>query len=295
MGHQNFVSRKSFVTVTLVPLLMLLLCDWGYSQVHSEIYLSKIDIGENNLKINAPFNISQNLGYDNQPSFDPNTGVLYYASNRNEQTDIAWYDPESGHSGWFVNTPGRSEYSPLRIPGSADFSAVGLDTAGLQRLYRYNEDISEVLIPNLKVGYQLWIDSDLLACTVLVANQMDLVLIKFEMEQRIIEKHVGRSLHKIPGTHAISFTKPTETGIDVYRLDLDTGKTTRLTTLPKGVQDMCWTPDGSILCGGNNVLHQFNPGKDPNWQIAHRFNSNFGKISRLTLNHSGNLLALVVE
>ena len=295
MGHQNFAIGKSFITVILALLFSVCQCNWSYGQVDSEIYLAKIDIRENGLHINTPNNISQNPGYDNQPSFDPNTGVLFYARSRNEQTDIAWFDPESRHSGWFSNTPGRSEYSPMRIPGSTAYSAIGLDTTGLQRLYRYVGDVSEVLIPNLEVGYQLWIAADLLACTVLVADQMDLVLVKLGLEPRIIEKRVGRSLHKIPGTEAISYTKPGDTGTEVYQLDLDIGKSTKLTTLPDGVQDMCWLADGAILCGGNNVLQQIKPGKDGNWKIVHQFGSNFGKISRLTTNPSGTLLVLVVE
>lgn len=265
------------------------------AQGDTEIYLLKLQDSSEAFSVVHTANISQNPGYDNQPSFDTNTGVLYYARSRNEQTDIAWFDPESGHSGWISNTPGRSEYSPMRIPGSTAYSAIGLDTTGLQRLYRYDEAISEVILPNLKVGYPLWIDADLLVCTVLVEDQMDLVLVKFEVEQRIVEKRVGRSLHKIPGTRTISYTKPDETGMDVYQLDLDTGKSKKLTTLPDGVQDMCWLPDGSILCGGSNILQQYNPNKDANWQIIHAFSSNFGKISRLTLNPSGTLLALVVE
>lgn len=295
MGPQNLANGTSFFKVTLTVIFILSLWDWGYGQIDSEIYLAKIDISGNGLIISTPNNISQNPGYDNQPSFDSDTGVLYYARSRNKQTDIAWFDPESGQSGWYSNTPGRSEYSPIRIPSSTVFSAIGLDTTGLQRLYSYNEESSEILVPNLKVGYQLWIDTDLLACTVLIADQMDLVLVKFEVEQRIIEKQVGRSLHKIPGTHTISYTKPGDTGIDVYQLDLDTGKSTKLTRLPDGVQDMCWLADGAILCGGDNVLQKFKPGQDGNWQVVHRFSSNFGKISRLTTNPAGTMLAMVVE
>jgi hypothetical protein len=293
MGLQNITNRKAFYTATLV--VFFVFAQVGYGQTDSEVYLAYMTFRGDTLKVTSSYNLSQNPGYDNQPTFDSETGVLYYARSRNAQTDIAWFDPESGNTSWYSDTPGRSEYSPMRIPGSGYISAIGLDTTGLQRLYRYSEEGSQLIIPNLKVGYQLWINPDLLVCTVLVEDHMDLVLVKFDKEQQIIDKRVGRSLHKISGTKTISYTKPGDTGIEVYQLDPYTGKTQKITTLPAGVQDMCWLSDGSLLCGGEGVLLRYHPNQDESWKVVHQFKSDFGKISRLAINPSGTQLALVVE
>lgn len=269
---------------------------WGaQAQADTEVYLSMLTILEDGLILGNPENISENPGYDNQPAFDPVTGILYYARSRDGQTDIAWMDLESGHSGWYSDTPGRSEYSPLRVPGTESISAIGLDTTGVQLLYSYSGNHSEILIPDLKVGYHLWVDADVLVCTVLIEDRMDLVMIQPEGVQIRLENNVGRSLHKIPGRNQVSYTKPVDSGFKIYLLDLETLKSSELTSLPEGVQDVCWLPDGSLLCGGNGVLQRYFLNTDKNWQVAYRFKSDFGTISRLALNQSGTLLALVVE
>ena len=81
--------------------------------------------------------LSQNLGYDNQPSFWSEDALLY-AATQNGQTDIVFHQLATGEKNGRSATGQGSEYSPLRIPSTDEFSAIRLDTTGLQRLYRYN-------------------------------------------------------------------------------------------------------------------------------------------------------------
>jgi len=150
------------------------------AQPNTEVYLAEIISVDGKTTLKNPINISNNEGYDNQPSFYDDNTVLF-SSTRNGQTDIAKYDISSGKISWLTDTPGGSEYSPLRIPGSNDISAIRLDTTGLQRLYRYdsNDGSSEKIRKDAKVGYHVWHSKDILVNTVLVENGMDLIVSNF--------------------------------------------------------------------------------------------------------------------
>lgn len=265
------------------------------AQADTEIYLLPLQWEGSSVRFGMPENLTRNPGYDNQPAFTEE-GALLYASTRNGQTDIARLDLASRTLTWLSDTPGGGEYSPLPMPGGDAVSAIRLDTTGLQRLYEYRDGESRVLFPDLKVGYQVWTGPDLLVCTVLVEEGMDLVVARPESGTvYTYQKGVGRSLQRIPKTGRISYASVAEDGLILKSLDPVSGASEALLTLPEGVQDICWLPDGSLLCGGDGVLRRWVPGPGADWQVVHTFGPGFGNISRLAVNESGTLLALVAE
>ena len=89
--------------------------------------------GDSIIVLDNPVNISDNKGYDNQPSFlNDGSGVLY-SSTRNEQTDIALYDIENNVNVWLTETD-ASEYSPIQTPDKKYFTAIRLEKDGSQLL-----------------------------------------------------------------------------------------------------------------------------------------------------------------
>lgn len=267
------------------------------AQGDTEIYLLPLNQEGNSLHFGTPENVSQNPGYDNQPSFIPGKDILLYARTRNGQTDIATYDPATDHTGWVTDTPGGSEYSPQWIPGTETISAIRLDTTGLQRLYAYTlTGEARLIFDDLKIGYTAWAGPEVVICTVLREEGMDLVNAKPTSQKfRIMDEGVGRSLHRIPASRLISYTASGEKGMRVVTIDPYSPSLVEVSTLPEGVQDLCWLPDGSLLCGGDGVLRRQMPGSGAEWEIVHHFEPGFGKVSRLAVNEAGTLLALVVE
>lgn len=264
------------------------------AQGDTEIYLVTLAREGDSYRFGLPENATRNPGYDNQPSFTADSALLY-ASTRNGQTDIASLDLASRSATWLSDTPGGGEYSPLPIPGNGGISAIRLDTTGLQRLYEYRDGESRLLFEDLKVGYQVWAGPDLLVCTVLVEEGMDLVAARpGSGTVATYQQGVGRSLQRIPGTRLISYTSAAQEGWVLNSIDPVSGATESLTPLPAGVQDVCWLPDGSVLCGGDGVLRRLRPGKGAAWQVVHDFGPGLGTISRLAANEAGTLLALVV-
>lgn len=281
-------------------LLLGFLVFWGIAgsgQGPTEVYLSRLQLANGSLKITALKNISENPGYDNQPSFIDDVLVLY-ARTREGQTDIARFSTEDESTTWLTQTTVGSEYSPLKIPGRDAFSAIRLDTTGLQRLYAYpmKGGTPKILLPGAKVGYHLWYDEEILVCTLLSGSGMDLVVANLKDETRYtFQKGVGRSLLRIPDSDRFSYVSVEVKAPVVKAMDPRSGANEVIAPLPEGVQDLCWFPDGTLVCGQGGKLLGYRPGRDTEWRILHDFGSEVSNITRLAINPSGTWLALVAE
>lgn len=257
------------------------------AQGETEVYL--LDLTKD---LDSPINISQNPGYDNQPSFWDNDHLLY-TRTRTGQTDIVRYNLNSKKTEWLCDTPQGSEYSPLRIPDSEAFSAIRLDTTGFQRLYRYTEDgKSELLFSPLKIGYHHWVSDNTLLCTVLVEDYMNLMLVQPNSSAKLITEKVGRSLHRIPKSSQLSFIQQKEGRSILSSIDLTTQNIQTLLPLPEGVQDVAWLASGTLIFAQGNTLFQWDPNTSSGIQVWKKL-SRINNISRLALSPNGKLLALV--
>ena len=267
-----------------------------HGQPNTEVFLVDITTVDGKTSLTNLRNISNNEGYDNQPSFYDD-GTILFSSTRNGQTDIAKYDIASGVISWISDTPGGGEYSPLRIPNSTDISAVRLDTTGLQRLYRYDASSgkSEAIRKDAKVGYHVWYSEDILVNTILVENRMDLVVSHFKDEiNNTVQKNVGRSLHKIPGSNLVSYVGIEGDGSILKSLNPITGKTKAINSVTRGITDHCWLPDGSVLVSKGNSIFRFVPDSEKTPDIINLSNhKEIGSISRIAVSPDGKHLTLV--
>ena len=271
------------------PFLLCFVFSGLWAQGETDVYL--IDLTRDH---STPINISRNPGYDNQPSFWDNDYLLY-TRTRAGQTDIVRYHLNSKKTEWLSDTPQGSEYSPLRIPESDAFSAIRLDTTGLQRLYRYdNKGLSSLIHPNLKIGYHRWISATSLLCTVLVEDHMNLMLVLPDKSSTLIAEKVGRSLHRIPNTKQFSFIQQKEGKSVLSSFDPTTQLIQNLLTLPEGVQDVAWLASGTLIFGKGNTLFQWDPTTTAEVGIWKKLEG-INNISRLALSPNGKLLALVGE
>lgn len=268
---------------------------------NTEIFVFDLQADTQAVKIRNGKNISQNMGYDNQPSFYSDT-LLIYARNRNGQTDIGGYNLMKAEEFWVNHTEGGGEYSPKRIPGTKDVAAVRLDTTGLQRLYKYDWKTGESreLIPNSKVGYFAFYSEEKLLTAVLNDTAMDLLSHDLQNNNSMtITSMAGRSLHKVPGTASMSYTVLNEDqDMDLYLLDLDAPEPSSyfLCTLPKDVRDYAWLDRNRILLGKGDQILMFDMLGDSKWKpIAELSQYKLNNITRLTVNAKGDKLALAAD
>lgn len=268
----------------------------GLSQISTDVFLFNLDSTNDSIRLYNQINISDNEGYDNQPSFYDDTTLLF-SSTRNDQTDISSYKINDKRSQWISNTSRGSEYSPLKIPGEAAVSAIRLDTNGLQRLYRYDlkSGESKELLKDLKVGYHVWYSADIIVSTVLVDDRMDLVVSNLkDHTSRTIQKNVGRSLHKIPNTDFISYISKEGSKNVVKSLNPFSEAITPLISLPETSQDVSWLHGGRLVTASDNVLLIHDPLEDQDWKLGLSFaDTPIYGISRIAVSPNGKYLALV--
>ena len=280
----------------LLFLGLLLSATTTFSQPNTEVYLLDLKEVEGKIEFSNLRNISNNEGYDNQPSFYDNHNILF-ASTRNGQTDIAGYNIASGESSWLTDTPAGSEYSPLRIPKSDQISAIRLADTGYQRLYRYDTSngTSNEILKDLKVGYHSWHTDAILVTTILVKDRMDLVISHLkDGTNYTTQKNVGRALQKIPNTELISYVSKEDETWYIKSLHPSTGATTSITPLPPNTEDFCWLPDGSLLIPVGKAIYSLNPEKDERPEVLHHFNKKeVNEISRMAVSSDGKHLAIV--
>ena len=278
--------------------LFFLTSFYSYGQSDTEVYVFDLELDQDSYQLTNQRNVSNNPGYDNQPSFF-NDNQLLFASTRNGQTDIASYNLRDAQTNWISDTPNGSEYSPTKIPAAMAVSAIRLDSDGLQRLYRYDfkTGTSTLLLKDLVVGYHLWFNDHIILSAVLADGGLDLVRSDLTDGSHVtLQKKIGRSLHKIPNTNLISYvSKETDTW-QIKSLDPISGATDVITTISKDSEDYCWLLNGTIVMGYRNALLQFNPKKDSSWSAFKTFNDGvIWNISRVATNSINTQFALVSE
>lgn len=270
----------------------------SFAQPNTDVFLFDLITEKDGFKLSNFQNISNNEGYDNQPSFMDNETILY-AGTRNAQTDIVKYDLKYGSKTWICFTEG-GEYSPLKIPNQNAVSAIRLDPDGKQRLYRYDlkNSTNTVLLDTLVVGYHLWFDKNTIISSVLESGFLSLYSSDLETGQnKRITTHVGRSLHHIPNSDLISFiSKNTDGTSEIKSLNPKTGVIKYIAPTLSGVEDMCWLADGSVIMAKGDVLFKLNPNNKLGWiEIVSLKSYGINNLSRLTVSPNGNKLAIVGE
>ena len=267
----------------------------SFSQSNTEIFLFDLENNTSNIQLKNGKNISNNTGYDNQPSFI-NVDRILFASTRNGQTDIAQYY-SNYNSKLFINATEGGEYTPLKIPNKNAVSAVRLDKDGKQRLYNYNLSNGESteLIKDLVVAYYTWYNENIIVSAVIEGDDLNLYVTNLkENWNRKYATKVGRSFHKIPNTNLVSFiSKENKNQWQIKSLNPLTGNTKAIANTMQGVEDICWL-NNTILSGKNNMLYKLTLKKDNNWkQIADLKPNGISKITRLATNNSNTKLLVV--
>jgi Tol biopolymer transport system component len=285
--------KRAFVS------FLLLIPSYLFAQTNTEVLLCEIKSESDGLTVFNFQNISQNDGYDSQPSFVGNEEIAF-AANKEGQTDIAIYSISEKTKTWFnTPTPG-GEYSPQSFPNTSSIAAVRLDTTGLQRLYRYDKDSSSTteLIEGVQVAYYSFYDEHAIVASVLSEDNLDLVIYK-EKKKRTdtILTNVGRSIHKIPGSETMSYTSVNEEkNQDLYLLSMESRESFFVCQLPIGIQDYTWLNNSQILLGSGSKLYLYDTFLNSKWVGVADFSEHKIKnISRLAVSPDGSKLALVAE
>lgn len=280
-------------------LTALLLTGVLRSQENTEVFVFDIAPSYTGIELLNVRNVSNNEGYDNQPSFISNE-ALVFAGNNNGQIDISEYDFNTKLKRWVNAQTEGGEYSPQKFPSSTDVAAVRLDKDGKQRLYRYSAKTGEssVILEDLQVAYFAFYNDQKILATVLNNEKLDLVMIDLQLKSvDTLFSDAGRSIQKVPKSKSISYTLINESKkLDLYVLDINSGESYFICELPTGVQDYVWLNDTQVLVGMNSTLYLYDTLGEAEWnKVASVSEFGIKNISRMAISPNGKKLALVGE
>lgn len=284
----------------LVSLFSFLFAMVLAAQPNTDIFVLDLTKTDATYAISNFKNVSNNDGYNNQPSFLDNNRLVY-AGSEDGQTEIQVYSI-SERTKHRLNAPtAGGEYSPQLMPDGKYVAAVRLDTTGLQRLYKYDitqpkNGTSEVLLSELEIAYYAFYDENWIIASILSGNQLDLVIANIKKDEAgLYAENVGRSIHKVPNTTTVSYTVVNEEkNHDIFIVDVKKAEDTFFVCqLPVGIQDHTWIDATTLLLGSGSKLYMydlFGPGE---WkEVADLSEKNIENITRITVSPDGKRVAL---
>lgn len=284
--------------LTFIIFILCLTASPLQAQNNTEVYLFDLNKDGETYRLSNPVNISNNEGYDNQPSFLPDGSGILFSSTRNGQTDVIHYNISDGSNMWLTDSKG-SEYSPTVMPDGKHFSTIILEEDGTQKFWKYplTGGKNELLIGDIVIGYHAWYNQNTLYSFVLGEPP---TLQKTNIKtgnNSVITEYPGRSLHKIPGSGHISFVdKGDSTQWIIKSINPNEGTITSISNTLIGSEDMAWSPSGNIFMGKGSILYTKNPDENTKWvESADLSAYDLSGITRLAISPAGNKIAVVVQ
>lgn len=246
-------------------------------------------------------NITNRIGYDNQPSWDGN-GRILYTSQSGGQSDIYLIDFQTSLIERITDTP-ESEYSAALTPDGKAIAVVRVERDSTQRLWRIPRDGSDpsIILPDIKpVGYFAWLDMTTLALFVLGSPNTLQIADTRTGVGRIVTTNIGRSLQRVPGGRRASYVHRVgnrwvlETVDPVPRsngsFDIDT-----IAALPDSADYVVWKSANELFtAAGSRILRMRLPNKT--WTLVEDLSAKgIRRISRMALSPDGSKMALVAD
>ena len=251
--------------------------------------------------IGNPTNLTQRVGYDNQPYFVPDGSGFWYTTidEHDGQADIWRYDFEPEMVTRVTATNPESEYSATPLPDGSGISVVRVEADSTQRLWRFDADGSNgsvILEDVAPVGYHAWADDRTVVMFVLGDPA---TLQRANTESGAVEaiaEDIGRSIQRIPESNDVSFVQRRGDGMaTIMRLRPGSFEPEPIVAAVEGGDFHAWAPDGTLLMAHVSVIYAWTPGSDAGWQPIADFSRFRITITRLAVSPDGSQIAIVGE
>lgn len=271
------------------------------AQPGTDVYLLDLSVSAGKMRLSNPKNISDKIGYDNQPFFHPTKSILYYVSAMpDKQTDVWSYNLKTRTRTQITQTP-DSEYSPTVIPGARYLSCIVQRASnGDQDLVKYElkkPTNASIMLESQKVGkvgYQAWISNNELVTFILGEPQTLHFMNLAQRKDTILAPNIGRSLHRIPKQKTFSFVQAIDGKAMIRSYDPARNTLADIAEGQAGSEHYnAWTPNGILLESKGNEIWSFNP-ISKQWQpVQLPDDLPKKKISRMAV--QGNKIAIVLD
>ncbi len=264
------------------------------AQGGSDLYVAAFHEVGTHVTIGRPVNVTNRIGYDNQPAFTVDGRALLFTSIREDAQADIWRVTLTTDGAQRITQTVESEYSATLTPDRLAITVIRVERDSTQRLWRFPLDGSAptVVLPSLKpVGYHVWVNEANLGAFILGAPNA-LVLADPRTERvDTLARDIGRALVRVPGRDAFTFVQLARDTSWINEVDVRTRTMRRVAPLPPGSEYHLWTPSGQlIVTAGSRLLIR---GRD-RWDVLADFTaSGIRGLSRITLSPTGDRVAFV--
>lgn len=271
----------------------------------TEVWLGRLRMGDV-LEISDLRNVSNDVGYDNQPAFFPDNATMVYTS---EITGLA--DTGLGLHAFLVDLrtgnrtplPGARGFSPT--PAADGRNLMMLREGGVW-LHTLDGTVVRALTDTKEAGYYARFDDRTYA---LFMNDKDRRIVIYDAKTKALDtRAVGANTapYRIPRQNAVSFVAeepfPRPEGMAegdrkllLRRLDMKSRQVTTLAAIPfpTGGQHV-WTGRGTILIASGATIYEWSPAKPDEWKPVYRAeHPDLQGLSRIAISPNGEWIALV--
>ena len=276
----------------------------AFSQLpDTDIWLLDMKKKDTTYTISDPVNITNRVGYDNQPCFHPNGTYLLYTSVREDgQADIYKFDIKMKTTTAFCKTP-ESEYSPTFTPERKFVSCVRVEKDSAQRLWKFPIEGGDpvLLTKNIdSIGYHCWLNPDSLVFFILT-QPFTLQLASLSSQKTtVISDSIGKSLARFRYMRSSGalFIRSVRGKNIVCLSTLQLAKKNKyyveeIMPLPEGCEYFCFY-NNTLFCAKGGKVFKYEMMKDTLWvQVADLENKGITNITRLAVGPDGQHLAVV--
>lgn len=267
----------------------------------TDLFLAPLTRVRDSIVVGPARNITNRAGYDNQPSFTPDSrAILYTAVGADAQSDIWRYEIAARRTSQLTHTP-ESEYSATVMPGGRRMSVIRVERDSTQRLWSFSLDGTDpqILLTALKpVGYHAWLSPSKLATFVLGTPATLHVIDSDGGGDTVRARDIGRALQKIPGKEAFSYTHRDGTKALWIMTQPVIGESEQVVVkAPSDNEYHAWMPDGVLLTATQGKLVRWNRRIDSTtaWLPVADISAGVKNISRLAVSPDGKWLVFAAE
>jgi ketosteroid isomerase-like protein len=275
-----------------------------YAQINdSEVWVGSLDISGGRFAVSNLVNISNHLGYDNQPAFFPD-GKLVFASQ------IAVLD-ETGHAVQAV-IHDFAQGTSTPVPGALGFSPTPAADGSLMLLRDGHVVLHEPsgketqLTETKDAGYFTRVDDQ---TWVLYMNDKQRRIVMYDAKTKALDTMTLGAItapFRVPGKRAVTFVAmepfPIPEGdtaaprkLFLRQLTLaDRHVTTLASIMFPTSGSHVWTSRGTLLIASGHTIFEWNPAKPDDWHTAATFDDpELQGLTRIAISPRGDRIALV--
>lgn len=261
----------------------------------SDLFLFELDAKKNGV-IKSSKNITNRVGYDNQPSFSLNQKLIYYTViKEDKQADVYSYKIGSSKIKQLTKTA-ESEYSPMEMEFQKMMGTVSVLKDSSQIIRFYDLKTFSVVPTQLdkidSVGYYTFLNSD----TVIYYKLTESHSLRFHSlsteEDKFLANNPSRTFKPISRSQIIYGIKDsTITNYFVY--DFILRKASLYASINAVCEDIIWHPSKGLCVSNGTKILNYNS-KEQKWIDFYDLSS-YGvkKITRFNFSNSGKYLVLV--